>query len=290
MKKTKRKFRFDIGSIIAFIFLTLYCCSIVYLLYFILQTSLKSRLDFTLDKNVFGLPNFKKYGFSLNNYVKVFQDMSVGDQNIAQMLGNSLLYSFGCTVFSVFAKMITAYFCAKYDTALGKWIHTIVIVTMILPIVGTTSSTIDVLRSLNMYNTFWGNFLLHASFTGMYFLIFYSAFKGIPDGYGEAAKIDGAGHFMIMIRIYIPMIVPTIFAASIMLFIGFYNDFNSPLLYMNKYPTISYGLLVFAKSGNNANQTMRMASCLLACLPMIVLFVAFRNKIMGNLTAGGLKG
>ena len=99
-----------------------------------------------------------------------------------------------------------------------------------------------------------------------------------------------SGHFTIMARIYFPMIRPTIIAAAIMIFIQYYNDYNMALLYLNKYPTISYGLLVFSKSGNNANQTMRMAACFIACVPMIILFLACKNKIMGNLTAGGLKG
>ena len=143
---------------------------------------------------------------------------------------------------------------------------------------------------LGLYNTYMGNFLYNASFTGMYFLIFYSAFKSIPNGYGEAAKIDGAGHFTIMFRIYFPMVMATFFAAGIMIFIQYYNDYNSPLLFLNKYPTISYGLLVYSKSGNSANQTLRLTACIIAGMPMILLFVLFKNKIMGNLTAGGLKG
>ena len=74
---------------------------------------------------------------------------------------------------------ITAYLITKYDNAFSKFMHNVIIVTMILPIVGATPSLIQVTDFLRIRNTFVGNYLMKFGFTNTYYLIFYGAFKSL---------------------------------------------------------------------------------------------------------------
>jgi ABC-type glycerol-3-phosphate transport system permease component len=212
--------------------------------------------------------------------------------NIYNMFFNSILYAAGCTVFAVFSKLITAYACAKYTFPFKKALYAVAIVTMILPIVGAMPSTLKIMRSLNLYNSFIGCFLMNAGFHGMYFLLFYAAFSSISDTYMEAARMDGAGHFRVMMQIMIPLVWPTVVAIMLVLFIGYWNGYEQPMIYMPSKPTISYGLyLLTLKTNNNFSEAPRqLAGAFIICLPILAVFIAFKNKIMNNMSLGGIKG
>lgn len=170
--------------------------------------------------------------------------------------------------------------------------YVIVIVTMVLPIVGNYPSELQLLRTLNLYNTFWGVWLQKANFLGMYFLVFYAIFKNMPNDFAEAAQIDGASEFTIFFRIMLPLCATTFFTVMLIRFIEFWNDYQIPLLYMPSHPTLSYGLYsVYTSSSNELNNVpMRMASTIMVIIPIIVLFLCFKNRLMGNISMGGLKG
>ena len=264
-------------------------------MFFAVITALKNNYDFTNDHNIFGLPNVGKYALSLENFQNAVEYMKIQIRGreyagvFAQFI-YALMYAFGCTIANVFSKVFAAYFCSKFKTKFGRILYVVSVVAMILPVVGTMASTIRIMRLLNIYNTYQGIVLYNASFWGPYFLVFYAAFKGIPDTYAEAARMDGAGHFMIFFRIHIPLIAPTIFAVAILQFIMFWNDYQTPLVYLESMPTISYGLYRFSTTSHADNAPALLSASLLVCIPIVILFVLFKNMIMQNMTAGGIKG
>jgi multiple sugar transport system permease protein len=133
---------------------------------------------------------------------------------------------------------------------------------------------------------------MRGNFLGMYFLIFYGGFKALPMAYSEAAKIDGAGNMDVLVKIILPLVKNTFFTIFILHFIAFWNDYNTPLVYMPSYPTIAYGLyFVTNNSVNGMSATpMRMAASMLMLIPILVLFLTFHKRLLGNLTVGGIKG
>lgn len=292
VKKVKK---LDFAAVLAFVILAVYSLIIVYMLYFMIITSLKNVNDFVTDHNVFGLPNFKKFPFSLDNFTHAVECMEIQIRGreyagvFAQFV-YAIMYALGSTFVNIFSKVLAAYFCCKYDTKFGKILYAIAVVTMILPVVGAMAATIQIMRTLNIYNTYIGILLYNASFYGTYFLVFYATFKGLPDTYAEAARIDGAGHFLIMFKIHIPLIMPTIFAVGILQFIAFWNDYQTPLVYLESMPTISYGLYRFSLTSDADNAPALLSAALVVCVPIVLLFVAFKNVIMQNVTAGGIKG
>lgn len=293
LKKAFKKL--DFGAILTFVFVSVYCLLMIYILYFGLQTALKDNYDFALDHNIFGLPNWGKYSFSLENFDFAFKYMKLQVRGrlyagVPIQFVYGLMYAIGSAIANVFAKALPAYFCAKYRTKFGGVLYIVAVVTMILPTVGTTAATIQIMRSLQIYDTYFGILFYNASFWGTYFLVFYAAFRGISNAYAEAAKIDGAGDFSILFKIYIPMVAPSLVAVGIMQFIMFWNDYQVPMLYLPSMPTISYGLYRFSRTERASNAPGLLSACLIVCIPTIVLFAIFKDKIMGNISAGGLKG
>ena len=290
----KKKFEFSIAKTLVFIFVALWCLSFLYCIGWALLTTFKSVREFVIQKNIMGFPDkwaFDNYteAWNLGFYVQVKGNIYA---NIYDMFLNSVIYATGCTFFAVFSKLITAYACAKYKFPLKKVLYAVAIVTMILPIVGAMPSTLKIMRALNLYNTFIGCFLMNAGFHGLYFLLFYAAFASTSDTYMEAARMDGAGHLRIMFQIMIPLVWPTVVAVMLVLFINYWNGYELPMLYLPSRPTISYGLyLLTLKTNNHFSEAPRqLAGAFIICLPILTVFIIFKNKIMNNMSLGGIKG
>ena len=163
------------------------------------------------------------------------------------------------------------------------------IIVMLLPIIGSLAAEVQMADAFNFRNNLLGICLMKCKYAGLYFLVFYATFKSVSWTYAEAAQIDGAGHFKIFIEIMLPLIKSTAFAVFILLFIEFWNDYYTPMIFLPQAPTMSYGLFVF-QTDNRASTPIQLAACLITCLPVLVLFVIFKDKIMGNVTMGGIKG
>ena len=126
----------------------------------------------------------------------------------------------------------------------------------------------------------------------MYFLVFYETLRAFPKDFAEAAYIDGAGNFTVMIKIMAPLSATTYFTIALLLFVQFWNDYTTPMLYMPNVPTLAYGLYYFVDLSriNEVNsQPMRLAACIMMVIPTLALFLAFHNKLLSNVTIGGVK-
>ena len=286
--------RMDAFQIILYVIVAVYCLSMVYVLLFGLINSLKDATDFEW-LNPFGFPH-KEFGWKFDNYSKVLKEfkvssMSMGGEEVGfmGMFVNSLLYAVFMSLFSMATQIMVAYAIAKYDFRLKPLLYGVAVIVMLLPIIGSLASEVQMADTFNFRNNLLGICLMKCKYAGLYFLVFYATFRSVSWTYAEAAQIDGAGHLKIFIEIMLPLIKSTVFAVFILLFIEFWNDYYTPMIFLPQSPTMSYGLFVF-QTGNRASQPIQLAACLLTCLPILVLFVVFKNKIMGNVTMGGLKG
>lgn len=286
--------RMDAFQIILYVIVAVYCLSMVYVLLFGLINSLKDATDFEW-LNPFGFPH-KEFGWKFDNYSKVLKEfkvssMSMGGEEVGfmGMFVNSLLYAVFMSLFSMATQIMVAYAIAKYDFKLKPLLYGVAVIVMLLPIIGSLASEVQMADTFNFRNNLLGICLMKCKYAGLYFLVFYATFRSVSWTYAEAAQIDGAGHLKIFIEIMLPLIKSTVFAVFILLFIEFWNDYYTPMIFLPQSPTMSYGLFVF-QTDNRASQPIQLAACLLTCLPILVLFVVFKNKIMGNVTMGGLKG
>ena len=291
-KKTKMSRKMDAFEIVLYVIVTIYCLSMIYVLIFGLINSLKDATDYEWN-NPFGLPS-KEFGWHFDNYAKVLTEFKVftlggNEVYLMQMFFNSLFYAVFMSLFCMATQIITAYAIAKYDFRFKSVLYGVAVVVMLLPIIGSLASEVQMAEAFNFRNNLIGVCIMKCKYPGLYFLVFYATFKGLSWTYAEAAQIDGAGHFKIFIEIMLPLIRSTVFAVFILLFIEYWNDYYTPMVFLPESPTMSYGLFLF-QTDNKASTPVQLASCLMACLPILVVFVAFKDKIMSNVTMGGIKG
>ena len=164
--------------------------------------------------------------------------------------------------------------------------------TMMLPAQVTMIPVFLLFRSLGMVDTFWP--LILPMFLGSPFFVFMfrQFFAQVPEELMEAARIDGAGHFRVYWTMMLPLSTPVIAIVAIYTFMGTWNDFMGPLIYLN---SPEKGTLATALNSFNGEYGVRQAHLLMAAsfitmLPCIVLFFAAQRYFVGNLADSGLKG
>ena len=300
--------------LIPFIVLFVYGLSVFFMLGWGILTSLKSNIDFDTANNVIGLPNLKwsKNEILFSNYSIVFANLRKvavptisyystifgkierlsKSVNFFGLLFNTLMYAVVACFVRCFTTMTMGFMCAKYKYKYSGWMHTLTLVLLMLPIVGTYPAELALLRTLGVYNSLYGMIIQSMNFTNMYFLVWIAFYKGLSDTYFEAAEIDGASQLGCFFKIAFPLSAKTLGTIFLLNFMIYYNDYQTPLLYYPSYPTLSYGIYNLSISTNTLKMDMvprKVAACLILAVPAITIFVAFKDILMGNVTLGGLK-
>ena len=312
-KKMKKKLQ--PVDIIVFILLTLLSSVLILLLAWGLLTSLKSYDDFAYMGNVIGLPDLSVYGaktaLAFGNYRRilfstVFQFSATDASYYSSIFGyvsnapektfkfvdfllNSFIYSIVCSFVHAFVAFACAYLCAKYKFRFSEFVYVLMLVVMAIPIVGSSPAMIELLRDLAIYDTFFAMIALNFNFTGVYFFVFYAHLSGISNTYMEAAEIDGASQLGTFMRIIFPICAKVFFTVFLLQFIQTWNDYQTPLIYIPSYPTLAYGLWHYINVDSTGSVPMKLSGCMVMAVPLFVLFIAFQNKLMGNVSVGGLK-
>lgn len=287
------KTKFSPFTIVLLIVLAAYVLSMFTLIGWALITSFKSPNDFRT--NAIGMPEKFVWNYTFvytKFYVSVLTESGMEVVYMETMFVYSILYSLGCAFFQTLVPCITAYLCARFNYKFSKIVYTAVIVVMILPIVGSLPAELQMAKNTGLYDSIWGLWIMKANFIGMYFLVFYDGFKGLSMTYTEAAKIDGASNMHILLAIVLPLVKNIFFTVMLVNFIGFWNDYQVPLLYMPSYPTVAYGMYNMANTRENnlSSVPMRMTGAMLMFIPIFTLFLIFQKRLLGNLTVGGIKG
>ena len=269
--------------------------TVIFSLYWLFSTSLKNQIEFAIDN--IGLPpnwrfdNYSKVFTYL--YVQIKADGGYRDVFLWELIWNSLLFAVGHTAIHVFIHTIAGYVLAKFRKFwICRTIVSIIIVLMALPLVTSLAASLELNIRLGVYDNFPMILYTCIGIFDSATLIYMGAYSGVHNSYIEAAKIDGAGNYRILFTIAIPLIKTIIVIQSVTCFISFWNDCMTPYLYMPSMPTLSVALLNFSQTtiGAISNEPMQMAASALVCIPCLILFFIFRDKMVGNLTMGGLKG
>ena len=276
--------------VVLFVLLAIYSLILIGLLVWAMISAFKTPRNFQTDP--VGLP--EKIVNNFAEAIKLYKIQVGGIKGqplyamFPQMLYNSVMYSVGCALFNTAVICLTAYCCARYKYRLSKIVYAVVLITMTIPIVGSLPSQIQVAQTLHIYNTVWGMWLQSASFLGLYFLVFYETFASLPNSFFEAARIDGAGDLSLIFRIALPLAKNVFFTIFLLNFITYWNDYQTPLLFLKSMPVLSYGLYLITQS--NAYVPMIMAAATVVLAPVVLIFIFANKKLMGNLTVGGVKG
>lgn len=318
MKKKKKNSLNKNPIIIAvMIILLVYALSLIFVLGWGFITSLKSRMDFR--NNPLGFPDLemsKAEIWQLKNYKDVLLEGMAqlkfpaayikGGKRVSTSvdgtfwlyLYNTVLYVGVGSIILAFVPAIGAYMCSKYKCKFSSLQTTVYLLFMMIPIVGTYPSELTFLRNTGMYDTFWGNWIQKFHFSGMYFFVYLAFYKGFSDTYAEAAEIDGASQFEILVRIVIPLSMKTIGSVLLIQVITLWNDYQVPLLYMPTKPTLAYATYLFTNASKaigldgkfRGRLYYEVAACMMLALPILIIYIAFNKKLMGDISMGGIKG
>lgn len=256
------------------------------------------------DYNIYRLATARKdvelmIGFNnmtFENFALAWTEFKIpvldGSVHVTEMFLNSILYAGGCALVNTMVPCVVAYLVARYDYGLGKIVYGIVLVTMAIPIVGSLPSEIAMVERLNLMDSVIGLYILKANFLGIYFLVFYAQFKAIPKDYTEAAEIDGASDMHIMLNIIFPIAIGTITTVILLNFIAYWNDYQIPMIYWESRPVVAYGMYYFVRvtTGKMGATPVKLAAMIIVAIPIIILFLIFNQKIMSNMSIGGVKG
>lgn len=281
--------------------LSLYVLSLFGLLLWGLMTSVKADEEYgtsIIKSSMYQFP--RSFVMHIGNVMESMKisasaDSLFTDEKVSfwEVTLYSVLFAGGCAFFKTLVTTLTAYTCARFNFKSSKIVYSIVIIVMMIPVVGNLPSELYMAHTFNLYNHIWGLWVMRSNFLGLYFLVMYNSFKGIPMAYSEAAKVDGANNWQIMIRLAFPMIKGTFLTIMLIYFVEFWNEYQVPLVYLPSFPTLGY--TVYDSIFGSLRQEIRYAPsqftlAFTVVLPILVLFLIFQDKLMGNVTVGGIKG
>lgn len=281
-------------AIFIFILLATYTLTLLVSLYWAVITSLKGRSDFRYN-HLFQFPK----EWIWENFKVVFDEMSLPvtvngrtrQVEFSEMLWNSIWLPLTITTLSLLVRTTSAYVLAKYKFKGNEVIYAVVFFAMVIPISNTLPALLKVLRTLGIYEHPISVVMMNMHLLDTSFLVLYAGYKNLSWEYAEAAIVEGASHPRIMFQIMIPLMAPTISTYFLLGFVGLWNDFSINFQFLRTYPMISYGLFYYyTQPTQKFTVPLQLAASVLAMVPTLTLFMLFKNKFMGNLTLGGLKG
>ena len=280
-------------SITIFVILVIYVLALFIPFIWALYSSLNEPFAFDAFYKLAG-PKFPTE-LTMQNFKIALVDFRLDkgvQYSFSQMAVNSILYTLGCAFFFTLTPCLVAYCSARFKFKFSKVLYAFVIVTMALPIVGTMPSELAMLKTLHIFDTFWGMFILRMNFLSINFLIFHAQFEMIPMTYSEAAKVDGASNFRIMTTVIFPQAFPTMVTIFLLSFLTFWNDYQIPKVYMPTYPTVSEGLWTFGtvSYGDFGAVPIKLAGFIGLTLPIIIVFALLNRFLKLNVSTGGIKG
>ena len=192
-------------------------------------------------------------------------------------------------VAAVFSSAVVAYGFARLRLVGKGALFSLMLATMAIPPQVTMVPRFALVRALGWYGTILPLTVPSLFGASLYIFLLTQFFRALPEELAEAARIDGAGEWTVFCRVMLPLSKPALATCALFQFVGTWNDFLGPLIYLNdpdKY-TVAYGLQQFMAK-NGPQWSLLMAGSTLFVIPVVVVFFsAQRSFIQGIATTGG---
>lgn len=267
------------------IYLLLGCWALVVLFpfYWSVLTSFKSYGAYNSEY----IPKFYTLNPTLQNYIDVFEAVPLG-----QYLINTLIFTAATTAIMMVVITLAAFAFSRLEFKGRDLAFTIFLSMMMIPNELVIITNFTTITDLNMRNTFWG--LILPSVTSVFYIyLLKENFSQVPDTLYYAAKVDGTSDLRFLMRVMVPMCRPTLITICILKVIECWNSYVWPRLITDdeRYYLVSNGIQEIRENGlGRENIPAMMAAVVVISLPLIVLFICFREKIMSGVSRGGTKG
>ncbi len=259
---------------------------------YMIVTSLKlNDLEYQFHPSPFSFPETPTWS-NYSRILEIFNDRM--ETSLLSMFLVSIVTSTLKPAIGVLVTTIWGYVIAKYAFFGREFFFKLGIVIMILPIVGSTASAMQVNKALGVYDNLFMNIITSAGggFYGTNFLLMYGTFKGIPWDYAEAAQIDGASRFTILFKLYMRMALPQMTVLFVLAFMASWNDYSIFMVWLPSYPNIAYGMYLFNKRAQQYRVSLPqlMAGFTMVMIPVAIIYLSTQKIITSKFAIGGLKG
>ena len=256
--------------------------SIVMLLPFVWMLS----ASFKPENQIFNVPiDWIPKTWTFDHYIKVWGS----SVPFYLFFLNSLKVTLICVVGEVCTSALAGYAFAKIKFRFREFLFWIYVATLIFPGQMMLIPRFVLFRLTGLYNTHW-SLILPGMFTAFGTFMLRQFFLTIPDELSESAKLDGAGHFTVFTRIVLPLSFAAVSALVIFQFVGTWNDYESPLVYIRekRLATIPLGLLFF-RDDNASQYGAVMAASVCSLVPIFAVFLTFQKQFVAGIATSGLK-
>ena len=263
--------------------LVLWAVIVLFPFYWMLLTSVKSYGSYNSEF----IPRFFTLSPTLENYGSAFSQVPLGRYFL-----NTLVFTGITTALMLFVTVLAAFAFSRLRFRGRDLIFTAFLSLMMIPTELVVITNFVTITDLNLRNSFLG--LILPSVTSVFYIyLLKENFSQIPDELYYAAKVDGTSDFKYLWKVMIPICQPTIVTITILKVIECWNSFVWPRLITDdqNYFLVSVGIQEIRENGfGRENIPAMMAAVVVISLPLIVLFLLFRKKIMAGVARGGTKG
>ena len=224
--------------------------------------------------------------FNFDNFTRAW------NLGVRDYLGNSILLSGSIVLGDTILSVITAYVFARYQFPGKGLLFSIVLALLMIPGILTLVPRYLLIRDMHLLDTYWA-VILPSIFGANAFqiIVMRTFFEGLPEELFESARIDGAGHGSLLLRITLPLSVPIISSMAILRFNGAWNDLIWPLLVLNRdeLRPVSVGLVLLSTSSSAPQIGVQMAGSVIASIPLIMIFIVGMRSFIDGLSSGAIK-
>jgi ABC-type glycerol-3-phosphate transport system permease component len=223
---------------------------------------------------------------SLSAYVYLQQQY-----NILGIVKNTFVIAFSATILRLFFCALGGYGFAKFKFPGQAALFAFLLGTMVIPGAVTLVPVYIIMRDLKWIDTFWPLIIPGAANAfGIFFMRQY--IMSVSNELMDAARIDGAGEFTIFWRIILPIIAPGLTSLGLIFFMGSWNDFIGPLIYLKSPEHFTLPLIIRSLIGpvGRTVYDVQMATSVISLIPLLIIFLIFQRRFVEGITAGAIKG
>ena len=277
------KTRKTVVRVITYVFLVLWAVIVLFPFYWMILTSVKSYSAYNSEY----IPKFFTLSPTLQNYADAFTAVPP-----LRYFANTTIFTVLTTAIMLVVITLAAFAFARLEFK-GKNIAFVLFLSlMMIPNELVIITNFVTITNLNMRNTFPG--LILPSVTSVFYIyLLKENFEQIPDNLYYAAKVDGTSDLKYLLRVMVPISKPTLITITILKVIECWNSYVWPRLITDdeNYYLVSNGIQEIRENGfGRENIPAMMAAVVVISVPLIILFLIFRNKIMEGVSRGGTKG
>lgn len=263
--------------------LTVWALMVLFPFYWMILTSVKSYAEYNGEY----IPKFYAQSPTVQNYLDAFSTVPLG-----RYLLNTLIFTVITTAVMLIVATLAAYGFARLSFPGKDLVFTAFLALMMIPNELVVITNFVTITNFHMRNSFAG--LILPSITSVFYIyLLKENFEQVPDALYYAAKVDGTSDLRYLWKVMIPICRPTLITVGILKVIECWNSYIWPRLITDEeaYFLVSNGIQEIRENGfGRENIPAMMAAVVVISVPLLVLFLVFREKIMAGVSRGGTKG